>query len=469
MRTINTYYNDHDDLNNFVQAHHGILLRGRPSVLAQIFSGLCDRDFLISVARQIRQLIPGAQVIGATTNGEIMDGAISGLRTVISFSVFNSTGVKAALVEKAGLSDFDLGRSFAGKLDCHPAGILIMFSTSHTVNATQLLNGAESINPDLPVAGGNAGNNFYSFQTFVLANEECTDSGVAGAVLYGEDLTVTRHSHLGWQPIGKELTVTSADGPRVYSIDNLPAYQVYRRYLGADETFHVMDIVEFPLVIQKDDLLIARVAFRHFEDDSLLFFGDIDQGEKVRFSFGHINLIREKHARLMQRIKQSPVESIFVYSCAARRSLLCEMAEIETLPLQRIAPTAGFFTAGEFFHANRRNQFLNHTMTIVALSEKSSDPDDCIQIESQHFAPASESVYSSADLDTQNSRGTLIALTNLIGKVTVELNTRGNDLESQRHDFINHLHTLYGLIILGETEQAMNYIDELYNELKVSR
>ena len=43
---------------------------------------------------------------------------------------------------------------------------------------------------------------------------------------------------------------------------------------------------------------------------------------------------------------------------------------IEIKPFSKIAPTAGFFTYGEFYHNCGNNELLNQTLTILALSEK---------------------------------------------------------------------------------------------------
>ncbi len=41
-------------------------------------------------------------------------------------------------------------------------------------------------------------------------------------------------------------------------------------------------------------------------------------------------------------------------------------------------------------------------------------------------------------------------------------------IRTQRHDFVNHLQTVYGLMQLGEVEEAQNLISDLYGEIKVS-
>jgi signal transduction histidine kinase len=57
----------------------------------------------------------------------------------------------------------------------------------------------------------------------------------------------------------------------------------------------------------------------------------------------------------------------------ARRRYMPNMIDIEIKPFSQIAPTAGFFTYGEFFHNEGYNQLLNQSLTLVALSENNSN------------------------------------------------------------------------------------------------
>ncbi len=431
METINAYYDDYASLEEFVKNNNNLLAVNNRAVLVQVFSGICDETHLLTISKQIRGLIPHAQVIGSTTSGEIMNGLVSGLKTVLSFSVFRQSEIKAAFLAKKEDNDYGLGQSIANKLNSDKAKVLILFATGFPVNGSQLLKGVQSVNADLPVAGGIAGSNRTNKQSFVCCNDNITDCGVAGAVLEGDNLTVTRHTHLGWKPIGKEMTITKAEDSRVYTIDNLPAYQVYYQYLGIKTDSNIFKVVEFPLIICRHGLTMARAPFLRHADDSICFFGDITEGEKVRFGFGHVELILEKVDNLRQMIEQHPVESIFVYSCASRRGFLQESAQIETLPLQNIAPTAGFFTSGEFFHIDGNNQLLNTTMTTLALSE--SSPQMVLAHQTKITAGLKEAGNKNEvtkDNVADRNIEILKALTYLVNKVTNELNEKTAELQS---------------------------------------
>ncbi|MEN6462170.1 MAG: PAS domain S-box protein [Syntrophomonas sp.] len=431
MKTINTYYDDYRSLETFVRNNYELLLANKNSaVMVQVFSGICDENYLLAISNQVRELIPGAQVIGTTTNGEIMNGLVSGLKTVLSFSVFHYSNIKVALAELEGGNDYELGRSIGATLYSNKARVLILFTTGPKLNASQLLKGVQSVNAGLPVAGGSAGNNRSSTQRLVSCNGNVTDCGVVGVVLESDHLTVSCHSHLGWQSIGKEMTITRAEGSRVYTIDHIPAFQVYRRYLGIGPTSDIMDAVEFPLIIYKHGLEIARSPAVRYEDDSIGFFGDMAEGDKVRFSFGHVEMIIKKMDNLLQLVKQRTVESIFVYSCASRRGFLQDSTQIETLPLQNIAPTAGFFTSGEFFHADNSNQLLNATMTTLVLSE-SGGTKHALGLEAESTGGSIQTKTDSIkDNVADRNLKILKGLTHLINTVTGELNTKTSELEA---------------------------------------
>ena len=41
-------------------------------------------------------------------------------------------------------------------------------------------------------------------------------------------------------------------------------------------------------------------------------------------------------------------------------------------------------------------------------------------------------------------------------------------IKTQRHDFVNHLQIVYGLMQLGQVEEAQSFISELYTEVQIS-
>jgi diguanylate cyclase (GGDEF)-like protein len=450
MKTINTYYNDFNGLSEFVRNNQKILgYYDNSAVLIQIFNGQCDQNFLKKLLAELTELMPQALILGTTTSGEIMDGKVSGLKTVLSFSIFQQTMIRTGFFPKGHLNDFELGQKIGLALGSSKARLLILFSTGGTVKSKSVLKGLESLYPGLPVAGGIAGTNASG--CFVSCQDQITNCGVVGVVLEGDKLQVNCYSNLGWQPIGKEMSITKVDGLRVCTIDNIPAYQVYRKYLGLD-THNFTNAMEYPLLVKRHGSIIARTPNFYYDDDSITFEEEFVTGEKVRFSFGDIELISEAVDNLCQEIRQYPAESIFVYSCECRRGFLQELSKIETEPLQEIANTSGFFTYGEFYTNNKINQVLNATMTVAVLTETGKKiPDYRTKAAKENTG---ESFHFSKDKLVARRIGVLKALTHLINTVTAELVTANEQLQ-----YIGLHDSLSGLYNRAFFEQEMKRLE----------
>ncbi len=102
------------------------------------------------------------------------------------------------------------------------------------------------------------------------------------AVFCGRDLTVRGDYVLGWKPLGKELTVTETLGKTcIVTLDDMPATEIYKHYLNVlpDENF-LFNISEFPLMVERNSLSIARGPPVCDGEGRIYFNGDIYKGEK---------------------------------------------------------------------------------------------------------------------------------------------------------------------------------------------
>lgn len=460
MNTINTFYNDYDNLKKYIIEHHNILFdEDTRSVLVQVFCGICDKDYLSSIVHQICELVPHAHVIGTTTNGEIMNGTVNGLKTVLSFSVFKHSDVRVAFMPQGQLNSYELGKSICEKLNSTRAKLLILFFNG--VESSALLEGVQFVNAKLPVAGGISGNNHNDSQCFVFSKDGITTCGVVGVVLESDHLLVNQYWHLCWTPIGKEMVITKSSGSRVFTIDNMPAYQIFKKYLGVNDKSGMIINSIFPLISIRNDMEFVSMPAFVYDDDSIDFSINMIEGEKVRFSFGHVEMILKAIDQLIQKIKRQSVESIFVYSCVLRRGFLQEASEIETLPLQKIAPTVGFFTNGEFFHINNSNQLLQATMTTVALSEADALQETTIQKQEKGIFQETNNDATAKDNVKSSNILILKALTNLANTVSKELIDRSKELEKVNEEtlYASTHDALTGLYNRGFYEQKMQNLN----------
>ena len=368
MKTYNIKYLNENELKEFVLSNN---LKKYNNILIQVFTGNPGKRYILLLQEILKELLPQAIIIGATTDGEIIGQKVLTKNTVISISVFQNTSIKSILIEHKDRNSYETGKKIAENILSENTKAVILFSDGINTNADELLKGFEEKNGKVLLTGGMAGDNGLLKQTFVFNEDKITDSGAVAVALNSDSLKAASTFKYDWLPIGKEFTVTKSDKNRVYTIDNIPAYDLYKKYLGEDLAKKLPAVgIEFPLVIKKGDNLIARACIKDPKDGSLIFAGNIKEGEIVQFAYGNIETILQTSDNFANFLENHPCESIFIYSCMSRRRFLKSSAPLELKPLKDLTDSiSGFFTYGEFYTTKRHYELLNETMTVLMLSE----------------------------------------------------------------------------------------------------
>jgi diguanylate cyclase (GGDEF)-like protein/PAS domain S-box-containing protein len=403
LKTYNLYYSQ-----NALAKLPVDKINSAKSVLVQVFSGICDVPYLEDVIQNIKQLFPKAVIIGATTDGEMMGSEISTGKVVISVTTFKKSKLRAYRVKKISKKgSFQAGRKVAKKLVSKNSKVMIAFSDGLNTNGEELLNGIASVSKSLVVSGGLAADNAAFEKTYLLDSRGVYDDAVVAVVIDSKKLHVQTDYKLNWQPIGKMLKVTYAEGNRVYSIDNKNPVEVYKHYLGDNVASELPKTgVEFPLITRDKGVNVTRAVLMRHEDDSLSFAGNMQTGAYYQFGFANIEMAQEDTKRVSDALSNEHIETIFVYSCMARRRFSQALTTQELAPLVHTAKVSGFFTYGEFFHTDKSTNLLNQSMTILALTEN----------------PYKKRVQKSYIKDVQNKgSATMSALSHLITVASSEL------------------------------------------------
>ena len=370
MQTYNTIYKTAQEFETFLRT---IDTTQEESILVQIFSGVLDRTKLKEVIVKIKEIMCDAVIIGASTAGEILDGSMLDQTIIVSISVFRSTQLIAMrCVEK---ESFAIGETLAKGVTTDTTKAIIVFADGLGCNGEAILQGMhQNIKKDTIIAGGMAGDNNQFIQTFVIHDTEIFENGAVAVSLNSTSLHVHNSYNLAWKPIGSPMTVTKAEKNCIYEIDNKPVMEIYKEYLGEEVTLNMPDsIIEFPLIFQKGALHIARSTVA-INQDCFTYAGEIPQGTDVRFGVASAFLFDQEAKKLYTINENVPLESLFVYSCTARKSFLGKGLELEFAPLATLAPVSGFFTYGELYSEGTQHHMLNITTTVLGLSESDTLP-----------------------------------------------------------------------------------------------
>ena len=391
--------------------------------LIQIFCANSNLEEIKKIQNYFKNTCQDAVILGTTTDGALHNGTTYFQnKHIATFTHFEKTTLKSTLVEHKNSLDksFNSGKRLLEEIIDEKTKVLISFADGLHTNGEEFLKGVSSVNPDIIVSGGLAGDNGELHQTYVFDKDNITNSGAVGVTLNSDILQAYTHYSFDWTPIGKKLTVTKAIKNRVYEIDGMSAVAIYAKYMGKELAQKLPQVgIEFPLIFEKDGVNIGRAVLSKHDDGSLTFAGNIKEGKAVRFGVGNVDTLLKssdyKIDKILNGIKYQP-EAVFIYSCMARRRFMDKYIENELKSLSALGEISGFFTYGEFFH-QKKNDLFNESMTMLALNENMHT---CECADKRNFRNMHESSVSTEQV-----------LAHLANSVSQELAELNEDLENR--------------------------------------
>lgn len=369
-------------------------------VLIQIFTG-SDENFVLSLTDFLKNSLPYSKIIGLSAYNGIINENISLGETILSFSCFEKTKIEKLLIEAEDLNMFDTGINIAKKLIKKDTKLLLIFSHGDlyhkNFNTQALLEGINTVNKKIIVAGGSASSSLKPYtsinlegincNTFVFDESNFSKYGIVVVSLSGKELKVSNGFNLGWKTLGKEMIVTKAENvnnfTRIYTIDNIPVLDLYEKYFGKElaKEFST-SVLALPFVIKENGIEKDATPWKIYDDNSVVYSANIKEGDSIWFGYGDKGVILDEALNKAKHFAKRELEAIFAYSCITRPAILEELTKYELKPFSKIAPLCGFFTNGEFYTSQSKYMVLGKTLSLVGLTEKDKES-QCIIIKDE--------------------------------------------------------------------------------------
>jgi hypothetical protein len=330
---------------------------------------------------ELKSLYPRAALLGCTTGGEIAaldvhDGAV--VATALEFA---DTDVKIAEDKVApGKSAFDVGVTIAKALPRDGLRSVFLLSDGTQVNGTELVAGIQDVlGRNVCLTGGLAGDgpNFGTTKVGLNANPE--SGRVVAAGFYGERIRIGYGSVGGWDAVGPERIITRAAGNTLYDLDDMPALDLYKQYLGPEADKLPASALLFPLRIhpkgRPDESLVRTVVGIDAANNAMIYAGAIPQGYIAQVMLGNFDHLVAGAGRAAEKAAIPEAKLAILVSCIGRKLLLGQRIadEVEAVGavLGAACRTTGFYSYGEI--APMENlpvcDLHNQTMTITTFAE----------------------------------------------------------------------------------------------------
>lgn len=230
MKTLNAYFKDIKELERFIKDN---CIEDSSKLLIQVFTHENNPSYIEQITNYFSKNFPLSSLIGSTTDGEIKDGLVSTNTTVISFTIFEQITLKTEITNQFD-NHFQVGKDIASKIIQEDTKVIISFIDGLLGNGEEYIKGIESIDKNIIVAGGLAGDNAKFENTYVFTKEKIYTKGFVAVSLSSKNLNVNTDYSFNWVPIGQKLKITKSDKNVVYTINDRTALETYAYYLGHD-------------------------------------------------------------------------------------------------------------------------------------------------------------------------------------------------------------------------------------------
>lgn len=350
---------------------------------------------LADLAARASERFPGAVVLSASTSGEFTErgetrGGASALAVCGEHRCFGAIarGLKADPEGAVRRALEGLPREVEGFPFC--TAFLHVDALAGTGEEATLL-AADILGEEAQIAGAAAGDDLAMKATEVGFGADVAGDAIAVALLFSaQPLAIgVAHAHV---PISPPLRVTRAEGNVVHTIDDRPAWEVWREHtrerakvqgidvdaLGKDEIIGYLLRFEAGLRIggeeEDEPSFKIRAPLSTAEDGSIAFACGIPQGTVIRITEsskeGQRSSARLAAEAAKGKLGGRPAAGAVVFDCICRRLILDEDFERAVGAIGEVlggVPVAGFETYGEIaMQVGDLSGFHNTTSVVVA-------------------------------------------------------------------------------------------------------
>jgi small ligand-binding sensory domain FIST len=257
---------------------------------------------------------------------------------------------------------------------------VIMLTDPYSYNADAALEALAREAPTVPVLGGVSSARTAEGAAALFLGDEVRDHGAVGVGLHG--IEVLPCVSQGAAPVGREVTITAAEGNVIQELAGRPALETIERIIAElrpRERSLVSAGVLIGVVIdsgkpeyEQGDFLVRAVLGADQDSGQLAVGATVREGQVVRLHARDAKSAGEDLRRALglriEAMAGSLPAGALVFSCNGRGQAMFGPGDFDAKTVERElcgAPAAGFFAAGEIGPVGGRSFLHGFTATVA--------------------------------------------------------------------------------------------------------
>ncbi|WP_372754484.1 FIST signal transduction protein [Mariniflexile sp.] len=337
-----------------------------------------------TIYAEIKALFPDGEIVFGSSCADITANSVNENAITITAIEFEKTSfiVKTSNVLNVDFDSFKTGHDLINQFPKEGLKYAFVVSEGSFINGSALTKGMnQATENNLLITGALCGDSDRFEKTIASYNENPKPGEIVAIGFYGDSLEVSFSIYGGWTPFGPERMVTKSEGNILYELDNLPALDIYKKYLGEKSKELPSAALLYPLNVKtsSDKQSIVRTIINIDEaKNAMILAGDIPENSKVQLMMTNVDNIAnasERAAKQALDLREKKPELAMLVSCIGRKLVLDQRVEEEIEEVTQVIgddiAVTGFYSYGEIapFHGEVSCQLHNQTMTVTLLSE----------------------------------------------------------------------------------------------------
>lgn len=357
-----------DDIESCIRLFAASYVPGKQSILISIYTHWNTPEAIREMTRLFCAAFPEAEIAGMTTAGGIDNGCMRLRQTVVTIQFFEKSDVHTAIYDFSKEPMGELGekaRSFCQRQKDLSALLLLM--TQRYYDFEPFLTALDKLGKDIPICGGYAHTYRNEDGIYVFTKDAILSRGIL-LVTFSGDVKVMTTSVMGWQPLGRTMTITAIDGPLVIrSLDHKPATYFYQKYLHSTD-FGKSDLL-FPLVRSRHQVQLSILPLEHRSDGALQTNVFSHVGDQVQMAYGDPDQVILSSREALDHIERFAPEGMLLISCVTRRYFLKEDVNQILSAYSDFCVAPGGYVNGELIRIEGKTQTTNMTLVSISFRE----------------------------------------------------------------------------------------------------
>ncbi len=375
MKTLNNIYKNPLQIKEWIEENK---LNDGNKCLVRIHPSSNDEKMFLDMAKNIKELLPFASIIGCNVSGIIFDGETYDNDTLISIIQFEHSNFTTKIQSVEGYSTEDIVNSIANYINEYNGGTGFLFFDEKIPYTSDIIDKLDKSVENTILSGGVCGFSSLEGSHSVLFDENGIYRNSYAIALIGKDYILPYSNIVTGHPaISDTFTITETDGQYIDTVENIDGTAWFNQALGITNFYENKSLedgtatnilLRFPIVLE-DYNSTTRFLQYSANGKMRVHHPNIWNGQK--FKIGYVSPLRsvESWREICGELQNISVETVSCYSCLFRKVFANSIAAWEMKPFKKTG-VSGAFLLGEIGTKDGQIQLLNGSCSFLTLAEK---------------------------------------------------------------------------------------------------